>query len=152
MRVLFLHLVFTLPRKLRTSPRVPTYLDNRNAALLQTLDLTVHDLDRLFNEVKVIVNLDFIQRYSKGFVRHTFHQIQDVKRTMNSAQLIREFKSHDLISHLKLKGFSSYVGIALLTIMGGLDTSLNLNNFLGCLMNDLWASELTISNFSLADR
>ncbi|GJY94224.1 hypothetical protein Tco_0510585 [Tanacetum coccineum] len=48
--------------------------------------------------------------------------------------------------------FSSYVGIALLTITGGLDTTLDLNYFLSRLMDDLWASELTISNFSPADR
>ncbi|GKD57194.1 hypothetical protein Tco_1290581 [Tanacetum coccineum] len=189
MWVLFLHLVFTLPRKLRTSPRVPTYLDNRNTALLQTLDLKVHDLDRYFNEVDFVIHLDFIQWYSKSFVRHEFLQIREVKRAMNSTQLFWEFKSigngsyfnydlkrsnitmvqlslfakmyhpfpwryfqHDLISHLKFKGFLSYVNIALLTIMGSLDTALDLNNLLGCLMNDLWASELTISNFSLGDR
>ncbi|GJV04507.1 putative reverse transcriptase domain-containing protein [Tanacetum coccineum] len=64
----FLHLVFTLLRKLTTSSRVPTYLENQNTALLQTLDLTVHDLDSFFNEVKFFVDLDFIQRYNKGLV------------------------------------------------------------------------------------
>ncbi|GJX42185.1 hypothetical protein Tco_0735318 [Tanacetum coccineum] len=135
-----------------TSPRVPTYLDNQNTALFQTLDLSVHDLNRFFNVVEFVVDLDFIQRYSKSFVRHAFLQIRDVKHTMNSAQLLREFKSHDLISHLKLKGFPSYVSIALLMITGGLDMALDLNNLLGCLMNDLWANELTIPNFSPADR
>ncbi|GJV29666.1 hypothetical protein Tco_1386114 [Tanacetum coccineum] len=61
-------------------------------------------------------------------------------------------RKHDLISHLKLKGFSSYVCVALLTITGSLNTALDLNNLLSCLMDDLWASELTISNFSPADR
>ncbi|GKG23290.1 hypothetical protein Tco_0391326, partial [Tanacetum coccineum] len=55
-----------------TSPRVLAYLDNWNATLLQTLDLTVHDLDRFFNEVEFVVDLNFIQRYSKRFVRHAF--------------------------------------------------------------------------------
>ncbi|GKB49817.1 hypothetical protein Tco_0900570 [Tanacetum coccineum] len=77
----------------KTSPKVLAYLDNQNTALLQTLDLMVHDLDRFFNEVEFVVDLDFIQRYSKSFVRHTFLQIRDVKRTMNSAQLFQEFKS-----------------------------------------------------------
>ncbi|GJX03057.1 hypothetical protein Tco_0188973 [Tanacetum coccineum] len=120
--------------------------------LLQTLDLTVHDLDRFFNEVELVVDLDFIQRYSKSFVRQSFLQIRDVKGTMNSAQLFWKFKSHDLVSYLKLKGFSSYVSITLLTITGSLNTALDLNNLLGCLMDDLWANELIISNFSLADR
>ncbi|GKE64219.1 hypothetical protein Tco_1518380, partial [Tanacetum coccineum] len=79
--------------ELRTSPGVPTYFDNRNTTLLQTLDLTVHDLDRFFYEVEFVVNLDFIQRYSKRFVDHAFLQIRDVKSTVNSAQLLRKFKS-----------------------------------------------------------
>nr|GEW56645.1 hypothetical protein [Tanacetum cinerariifolium] len=64
-QVLFLHLVFTFLRKLRTSLRVLAYLDNQNTALLQTLDLTVYDLDRFFNEVDVVVYLDFIQGCEK---------------------------------------------------------------------------------------
>ncbi|GKD25444.1 ribonuclease H-like domain-containing protein, partial [Tanacetum coccineum] len=47
--------------------------------------------------------------------------------------------------------FSSNVGIDLLTVTGGLDTTLDLNYFLGRLMDDLWANELTISNFSPSD-
>ncbi|GJX90485.1 hypothetical protein Tco_0343811, partial [Tanacetum coccineum] len=92
-RVLFLHLVFTFPGKLRTSPRVPAYLDNRNTALFQMLDLTVHDLVRFFNEVEFVVDLDFIQRHGKSFVGHAFLQVRDVKSTVNSAQLFWEFKS-----------------------------------------------------------
>nr|GEY95902.1 putative reverse transcriptase domain-containing protein [Tanacetum cinerariifolium] len=49
-------------------------------------------------------------------------------------------------------GFLSYVGITLLMIAGGLDMALDLNDLLSCLVDDLWASELTISNFSPADR
>ncbi|GJW40022.1 hypothetical protein Tco_0065867 [Tanacetum coccineum] len=155
MRVLLLHLIFTLSSELRTSPRVPAELDNRNMALLQTFDLMVHDLDRFFDEVEFVIDLDFIQRYSKRFISHAFLQIREVKRTINSIQLLWEFKrylQHDLISYLKLKGFPSYVGITLLTITGGLDTTLDLNNLLSRLVDDLWASELSISNFSPADR
>ncbi|GJV31239.1 hypothetical protein Tco_1391639 [Tanacetum coccineum] len=53
-------LCFQLGGELRTSPRVPAYLDNRNTALLQTFDLTVHDLDRFFNEVQFVVDLDLL--------------------------------------------------------------------------------------------
>nr|GEW89487.1 hypothetical protein [Tanacetum cinerariifolium] len=95
MRVLRLHLIFTLPGELRTSPGVPTHFDNRNTNLLQTLDLMVHDLDRFLDEVQFVVNLDFIQC---------------------------------------------------------LDTDLDLNYFLGCLVDDLWANELSISNLNPADR
>ncbi|GJZ55294.1 hypothetical protein Tco_0610487 [Tanacetum coccineum] len=51
MRVFLLHLVFTLPGEPRTSPGVPPHFDNRNTTLLQMLDLTVHNLDRFFNEI-----------------------------------------------------------------------------------------------------
>ncbi|GJU36064.1 hypothetical protein Tco_1184418 [Tanacetum coccineum] len=51
----------------------------------------------------------------------------------------RRHFQHDLISYLKLKRFSSYIGIALLTITGGLDMALDLNYSLGCLVDDLWA-------------
>ncbi|GKF06550.1 hypothetical protein Tco_0037218, partial [Tanacetum coccineum] len=58
---------------------------------------------------------------------------------------------HDLVSYLKLEGFPSYVSIALLTIAGGLDVVLDLDDFLSHLVGDLWATELTISNFSPSD-
>ncbi|GKC90248.1 hypothetical protein Tco_1150897, partial [Tanacetum coccineum] len=54
--------------ELRTPPRVLAYFDNQNTTLLQMLDLTVHDLDRFFDEVQFVVNLDFIQWYSKRFI------------------------------------------------------------------------------------
>nr|GFB24364.1 hypothetical protein [Tanacetum cinerariifolium] len=74
--------------ELGASPGVPEHFDNQNMTSLQTLDLTVHDLD----------------------------------------------------------------SIALLTITGSLDTALDLNYFLGCLVDDLWASELPIFNLSPTDR
>nr|GEX57412.1 hypothetical protein [Tanacetum cinerariifolium] len=103
MRVLLLHLIFMLSGELRTSLGVPTHFDNRNTTLLQTLELTAHDLDKFFDEVQFVVNLNFIHC------------------------------------------------IALLMITGGLDTALDLNYFLGCLVDDLRASELSISNLSPAD-
>ncbi|GKF64124.1 hypothetical protein Tco_0187572, partial [Tanacetum coccineum] len=53
--------------------------------------------------------------------------------------------------HLELKRFSSHVSIILLIITGGLDSALDLNNLLSCLMNNLQSSELIISNLSPAD-
>ncbi|GKC25732.1 hypothetical protein Tco_1027882 [Tanacetum coccineum] len=66
-RVFLLHLVFTLPGELRTSLRVPAYFDNQNTTLLQTLDLTLHNLDGFFDEVQFVVHLDFIQRVDEYF-------------------------------------------------------------------------------------
>ncbi|GKG11452.1 hypothetical protein Tco_0342852, partial [Tanacetum coccineum] len=48
---------------------------------------------RFFDEVQFVIDLDFIQRYSKRFISHAFLQIRDVKRTMNSTQLLWEFKT-----------------------------------------------------------
>ncbi|GKG27417.1 hypothetical protein Tco_0403120, partial [Tanacetum coccineum] len=70
MRVFLLHLVFTLPGELGTSLGVPAYFDNWNTILLQTLDLTIYNLDRFFNEIQFVVNLE---------------------RTMNSTQLLWKF-------------------------------------------------------------
>nr|GFB15628.1 hypothetical protein [Tanacetum cinerariifolium] len=118
--------------ELRSSPGVPAHFDNLTTTLLQTLDLTVHDLDsldtaldlnyllsclvddlwaselsisnlspnlgkdegtsfafdlhalRFFNAVQFVVNLDFIERYSKRFIYHAFLSLRDVKRTMDS--------------------------------------------------------------------
>ncbi|GJU01569.1 hypothetical protein Tco_0059294 [Tanacetum coccineum] len=61
--------------------------------------------------------------------------------------LSTEILLHDLISYLKLKRFSSYIGIALLMITGGLDMALDLNYSLGRLVDDLWASELIVPYF-----
>ncbi|GJS05234.1 zinc finger BED domain-containing protein RICESLEEPER 2-like protein [Tanacetum coccineum] len=48
--------------ELRTSPRVPAHFDYRNMTLLQTLDLTVHNLDGFFNEIQFVVNLDLVHQ------------------------------------------------------------------------------------------
>ncbi|GJS42223.1 hypothetical protein Tco_0567266 [Tanacetum coccineum] len=61
-RVLALKLVFALPSEFRICPRIPSYLDNRDAAFLQSFDLSVHDLYRLLNEMKLIVDLDLFQQ------------------------------------------------------------------------------------------
>nr|GEV70360.1 putative reverse transcriptase domain-containing protein [Tanacetum cinerariifolium] len=110
--------------------RVLAYLHNWNATLHQMLDLTVHDLDKFFDEVQFVVNLDLVQRYSKS-EGSTFPVCQNV------SPLSMMYFQHDLIFYLKLKGFPSYVDIALLTITGGLDTALDLNDLLSRLVDDL---------------
>ncbi|GJY62268.1 hypothetical protein Tco_0462925, partial [Tanacetum coccineum] len=41
--ILLLKLIFTFPCELRASPRVTSNLEDGNAALLQPLDLTIHN-------------------------------------------------------------------------------------------------------------
>ncbi|GJW70235.1 retrovirus-related pol polyprotein from transposon TNT 1-94, partial [Tanacetum coccineum] len=65
--------------------------------------------------------------------------IRDVKRTMNSTQFLREFKSICDGSNLGKNLESLY-------------TTLDLNDLLSCLVDDLYASKLAISNFSPPDR
>nr|GEY27683.1 hypothetical protein [Tanacetum cinerariifolium] len=67
MRVLLLELVFTFPCKLKSSLRIPSHFDDRNVVLLQTFDLTIHDFDSFLDEVKLVVDLDFLQRHNEGF-------------------------------------------------------------------------------------
>nr|GEV44640.1 hypothetical protein [Tanacetum cinerariifolium] len=112
---------------------------------------------RFFDEVQFVFNLD------SGIARgNSSYFSNDLKRSNITRVRLSSFAKtyhlfplryfqHDLISYLKLKRFSSYVGIALLTITGGLDTDLDLNYFLGHLVDDLRASELIIFNFSSAD-
>ncbi|GJW17549.1 hypothetical protein Tco_0024985 [Tanacetum coccineum] len=131
MRVLILHLIFTLLGELRTSPRVPAF----------------------FDEVEFVIDLDFIQRYSKRFINHALLQIRDVKHTMNSTQLLWEFNLVGNGSYFvyDLKRFPSYVVITVLTIAGSLDTALDLNDLLSRLMDDLRTSELSIAQ-QIGDR
>ncbi|GKF65136.1 hypothetical protein Tco_0191653 [Tanacetum coccineum] len=67
---------------------------------------------------------------------------------MKSTQLFWELKSIGDGSHFS----DNFESIALLTIAGGLDAALDLDDFLSRLVDDLWANELTISNFSPTDR
>nr|GEV95110.1 reverse transcriptase domain-containing protein [Tanacetum cinerariifolium] len=135
-RIFLLHLIFTLPCELKTSPRVPMYLNNRNATLLQIFDLTVYSFDGFFTELEFVIDLYFIQLYSKSFVGYAFLHVRDVKSTVNLTQLLWEFKSICNSSNFG----NDPKSMALLTVTGNLDTALDLNNHLGCLVDDLWAS------------
>ncbi|GJT65018.1 putative reverse transcriptase domain-containing protein [Tanacetum coccineum] len=44
------------------------HLFSNDAALPQMFDLTVHDLDGFCDEIELVVDLDFIQQYSKSLV------------------------------------------------------------------------------------
>ncbi|GKG53350.1 hypothetical protein Tco_0552618, partial [Tanacetum coccineum] len=45
-----------------TYPGIPSYFNDRDATLLRLLDLLIHDFHWFFNEVKLVMNLDLIQR------------------------------------------------------------------------------------------
>nr|GEX60595.1 putative reverse transcriptase domain-containing protein [Tanacetum cinerariifolium] len=65
MWILLFELVLTFSGKLRTSFRVPSNLNDGNVTSLQLLDFTYHDLYWFFNEVKLIINMEFIQQNHK---------------------------------------------------------------------------------------
>ncbi|GJT74838.1 putative reverse transcriptase domain-containing protein [Tanacetum coccineum] len=103
------HLVFTLPRKLRTSPRVPTYLDNRNTALLQMLDFAFHDLDRFLNEVEFFVDLDFIQRIKISLDEYYYFVGKRVAFSVVENYVKNAWKKFGLVCvMMKSKGFFSF--------------------------------------------
>ena len=68
MRVLLLHLIFAFPREFWPTLCVPPYLHDRDATLLSTLHLPVHDLDWFFDEQEILIDFDFVERNDKGFV------------------------------------------------------------------------------------
>ncbi|GKG29350.1 hypothetical protein Tco_0416715, partial [Tanacetum coccineum] len=45
-----------------TSLGVPSNFDNGDTALLQQLDFMIHDLHWFFNELKLVINMYFIQQ------------------------------------------------------------------------------------------
>ncbi|GJS58053.1 hypothetical protein Tco_0652837 [Tanacetum coccineum] len=141
----------------RTFPGIPSNLDDRDTTLFQLFDFLVHNLNRFLEKMELVDDLNLIQRNDECFIRQTFLQVQYNEGSafpvcQNVLPSPWRYFPHDLISQLKIKGFLSYIGIAFLTFTGGLDMALDLNNLLSCLIDDLWASELTISNFSPADR
>nr|GEY82394.1 hypothetical protein [Tanacetum cinerariifolium] len=74
-----------------------------------------------------------------------FLQVRDVKRTMNSTQLLWEFKSIGNSSNLGKNLESSFDD------HGWLEYDSLSERFLGCFVDYFWPSELTIPNLSPTD-
>ena len=73
------HLVFTLPLEFESSLDFAKNFDNKNATLLKSFDLTVHDLDRFFVNVHTFVDLDPFQRNSECLISMTLLLIVELK-------------------------------------------------------------------------
>ncbi|KAL4554795.1 hypothetical protein LXL04_037401 [Taraxacum kok-saghyz] len=73
--VFSLHLVLALPGELGSALSTPSHFHNGNPTLLQSLDFPIHDLHRLFYEVEFLINLDFLQRDDKRFVREALLEV-----------------------------------------------------------------------------
>ncbi|GKA63302.1 hypothetical protein Tco_0762908 [Tanacetum coccineum] len=52
-----------------TLPGIPSDLNVQNTTLFQWPDLSVHNLNRFLDEMKLVIDLGFIQRKSKCFAR-----------------------------------------------------------------------------------
>ncbi|GJZ31636.1 hypothetical protein Tco_0576683 [Tanacetum coccineum] len=69
---------------------------------------------------------------------------------MNHALPWQNFR-HDLIPNLKFDRFMPHISITLLSVTSSLHSASNLDDLLGGFMNDLWTSELAISNLGPVD-
>ncbi|GJZ36565.1 hypothetical protein Tco_0582756 [Tanacetum coccineum] len=50
----------------RTSPRVPLNFDNWDTALLQSFDFSIHDFCGFLDKMKLVINMESIQRTANG--------------------------------------------------------------------------------------
>ncbi|GJV23811.1 hypothetical protein Tco_1376506 [Tanacetum coccineum] len=62
MRIFASEEVFSFPCELRTSPRVPTNLNDGNTALLELLYFTIHNFNRFFYKVQFVIEFNFFER------------------------------------------------------------------------------------------
>ncbi|GJR90237.1 hypothetical protein Tco_0214248 [Tanacetum coccineum] len=67
-RVFASKLVFSFPDEFKNSLRIPSNFDDHYMALLELFDLAVHEFYQFFNKVKLLVNLDLLQKYDECFV------------------------------------------------------------------------------------
>ncbi|GJW62162.1 hypothetical protein Tco_0111497 [Tanacetum coccineum] len=101
--------------------------------------LTFPGITRFFDDFQFVVQLGSKPMVlASGSSSHVFLQFEIVFPSVAISYPLLSKGGHlsipsDLISYLKLKRFSSDIGIALLTITGGLDMFLDLNYSLGCL-------------------
>nr|GEU53162.1 hypothetical protein [Tanacetum cinerariifolium] len=75
MWILALEMIFTLPSELRSSLRVLTIFNNGNATLLELFLFSIHDLHRLFDEIKLVIELNLFKRNDQVLARHTLLEI-----------------------------------------------------------------------------
>ncbi|GJT36863.1 hypothetical protein Tco_0936728 [Tanacetum coccineum] len=67
-RILLLKLILACPRKLWDSPRVPSNRDDRNADLLQPLDISIHNFHGFFNEILRMISRTHIQTSTQSLL------------------------------------------------------------------------------------
>ena len=62
MGVFLFHSVFTLPGELRTMSSIPTNFDELDTAPAGLVHFPIRNLDRFFNEVERVINMNFVGR------------------------------------------------------------------------------------------
>ncbi|GJW65660.1 hypothetical protein Tco_0117544 [Tanacetum coccineum] len=55
-------LILAFSCKLRASPRVPSNLDNWDTGLPQLFEFAIHDFNRLFNKMELVIHMETFQR------------------------------------------------------------------------------------------
>lgn len=88
MWVLVLQLVLFLPCIFCSSLRVPSYLEFGSPTLLESLDLSLHNFDWLFDDVQFRVDLNLFKRSDKHIIRVTLPKIRDVEYIMHVIELL----------------------------------------------------------------
>ena len=76
------HLILALPSELGSSLGILANLYNWDAALLRSLDFSIHNLHRFFHEVETLVDFDLVEWNYKSLVGQTLFQVRDVECRM----------------------------------------------------------------------
>ena len=84
MGVFLFHPVLTFPGVFRTMPGIPTNLDELDTAPAGLVHFPICDLDRFFNEVERVVNMNFVGGNDNGILSWTFLQVGYMKCIVNS--------------------------------------------------------------------
>ena len=79
-------MVLTLSSEFWATFGLPSNLDYRNTAALESLDFSIHDLHRFLYEVHRVVDLEVLERNVKVFLCKTSLEIGDVEGRMYVAQ------------------------------------------------------------------
>ena len=75
MGVFLFHSVLTLPGVFRTMSGIPTNLDELDTAPAGLVYLPIRDLNRFFNEVERVVNMNLVCGNDNSILRWTLFQI-----------------------------------------------------------------------------
>src|ERR1044071_8379853 len=92
MWILSLHLIFTFPRELRSTIRVPTDFNNADFTPAKATDFIVKNFNRFLHNTQTIIHLDLLERNNQRFIHQTLLQIRDMEDIMNITEFSWQIK------------------------------------------------------------